>query len=937
MTGVELSVLGPVSAARDGRPLDLGGPRQRAVLAVLVAAAPGTVGAGELIGQAWPDGAEVGPGTLHHYVSRLRSALEPDRRAGSPPEVLVRRGTGYALAVDPGAVDAVRFTRAAARGSGALAAGRPAEAAGLLSGALGLWRGTAYADVADLAALVPAVARLTELRTAATEDLVDALLQAGRTAEAVGRAREHTASHPLRERGWELLALALYRSGRQADALAALATVRRILGEELGLDPGPGLAAVEAAVRAQEVPAAPAPPPARARALPLPLGDLVGRDADAAAADTDLDRSRLVTLTGPGGVGKTRLALAVAHRRAARGEDAALVRLDALDDPSLLPATVAAALGLPGAPDAAALADRVAGWAGLLVLDGCEHLVDSAAALVPALLGAAPGLRVLATSREALDVGGEQLHAVRPLSPEHAAELFTRRARTALPGRTPEDGETEDVRRICAGLDGLPLALELAAARVRVLSVRQLAGALDADPFAVLTDAPRDAPRSHRGLARTVEWSTRALPPVERSLFLRLACFAGDVDLEAVAAVLPGHPGPDAGPALALVTGLVRRSLLQVEPGPGPRRYRMLGTLRRFALDRAADGERAEARALHRRYVLRRVQAAERLLRGPDAAGALAGLLRDRAEHRAALASAEQAGDAGLLLDLAAALSWSWYRGGDIAEGRRALTRAVAAAEGVAADRDARVARALLGLGKLHYLAGDPDPAASALERAEVLADRTGEPAVAANARSWRAHVAGLTGPGPAAVALAEDAVEQAAAAGEPWVSAEALMTLGLTRRSTGTGGDPRPALEAAVAVAEGAGYAWGAVSSSWALMKAATDAGDSAGALAAAARMRAPLVADGDLTSWLVLVHSSAAVLARTGRAEEAATLAGAVQELGSRVGFAPERMDPVDGPREAAAVRDALDAAAYARAVAAGRSLSRDAVDDLLRSLLG
>jgi predicted ATPase len=666
----------------------------------------------------------------------------------------------------------------------------------------------------------------------------------------------------------------------------------------------------------------------------------VGRTVELCSVAADLEHARLVTLTGPGGVGKTRLALAVAHRWARRGDGVVLAELDALDDATLLPATVAAALGIPGVPDARRLAEVVGDRRVLLVLDNCEHLVDAVADLLTTLLARTGAVRVLATSRESLDVAGETVREIRPLDPRgDAVELFTQRVRAVLPGWTPDDAEQQAVLAICAGLDGLPLAVELAAARMRVLSAEQLADGL-ADRFALLGEAPRGAPRSQQGLERTVDWSYRALDARDRELFRRLAVFAGSFDLTAAAAVAsPSPSGGTSGVAatVPLLAGLVRRSLLSVRPGPGDRRYRMLETLRAFALERSSAAERDEVRALHRRHVVRRARTAERLIRGPGSAAAMAELRLDTPEHRAALASAIAARDDDALLDLSAALSWYWYRSGDLVEGRRALERAVATAGRPDPRSQVRRARALLGLGGLQYLAGEPMAAATVLGMAAEHADRGGDAAVRASATAWRAHMLSFTSPAGEALALAEDAVAQAAAVGEGWIEAEALMILGMALRSTGAQRDPRPALAAAVETAERAGYSWGAVSATWALMKAAADVGDLAGALGAAARMREPLEADSDVTSWLVLLHTTAAVLARTGRAVEAATLAGAVAAHGGRIGFDPARMDPVDGPREAAAVRDGLTSEVHRRAVAAGRELDRDQVDALLRRLLG
>ncbi|WP_369138668.1 BTAD domain-containing putative transcriptional regulator [Modestobacter versicolor] len=929
---LELQVLGPLAATLDGVPVDLRGPKQRAVLACLVAVSPRMVPADQLRADVWPGPGPPDVATLHYYVSQLRGALEPGRPRGQAPAVLVRRGPGYALQVPPDAVDAVRFEQLAARGCAALAAGDPATAVGSLTGALDCWRGPAYADVAGLPALAPDVVRLEELRLATTEALLDALLRTGRHAEVVGRAEEHTARHPLRERGWELLALALYRSGRQADALGALRTVRGVLAEELGLDPGPGLVAVERTVRSQApLPPAGAPAAPVAAALPTPLTDLVGREALAREVAAALATARLLTLTGPGGVGKTRLALEVAHRRR-DAEGPWFVELAALSDPTLLAATVADVLGLPGVADAARLAAVLGGRPGLLVLDNAEHLVDAVAELVGTVLPRCPGLTVLVTSREVLDVAGETTVDVPPLDPEgDAVELFTRRARAAAPGWTAAPGEVAVVRRIAADLDGLPLALELAAARLRVLSVEELAEGL-VDRFGLLRGR-RDAPDHQRGLAGTVAWSYRSLSAAEAELFRRLAVFPDGFDL-AGATALAGAGAP----AVELLSSLVRRSLVTTVPGPGPRRHRLLETLRSFAVAHSDPAEVAETAARHRRLVLQRSAAAARRARGREAARALDELRRGRPDQRAALASAAEAGDGEYLLDLCGALGWSWYRAGDIAEGlvatRTALTTAGDARPGDAAGC-ARRARAMAVLGSLSYLAADLDTAREVMPQAVRLARAGGDPAQAAHVEAWTAHLTSFGGDPAEVLATAEHAVAAAAACGERWVEAEALMILGMARRSTGAGG-ALPVLREAVAVAEDAGHAWGLISTTWALMKAAIDSGDLTEALTAGARMREPLEAEGDVTSWIVLLHTTACALALSGRTSDAALLAGAAAAHGDRVGFDPARMDPVDGPREAAAVRAALPPEEYERLTAEGRRWSRSEVSALLCALV-
>ncbi|VVJ18683.1 Transcriptional regulator [Amycolatopsis camponoti] len=630
---MQFAILGPVEARRpDGTSVPLGGPQLRGLLALLALDAGRVVSAGRLIdglhGDRPPEGAAE---ALQSQVSRLRRRL----RDGGAADGLVEFGpAGYRLAVDPQDVDVHRFERLAAE---ARATPDPAAKSALLTEALALWRGPALDGLAD----PPRAARLAELRLAATEDRVEADLALGRHEQLVAELRELAGEHPLRERLTAQLIRALHGSGRSAEALTAFAEIRERLADELGADPSPELADAHVAVlRAAE--------PAPARPVPVPLTGFVGRteldDLRGALAD-----ARLVTLTGPGGAGKTRLAI-----EAAAGE-ACFVELATTTD---VPRAVLAALGLreqgvlaPGVAGepadrlAAALADRSL----LLVLDNCEHVVAEAARLVRRLLGACAGLRVLATSREPLGLTGEKVVPVGALPAGAAARLFTDRAAAVAPGSVPDPGA---VARICAALDGLPLAIELAAARLRSLSADDIAARLG-DRFRLLSRGDRTAEPRHRTLRGVVEWSWDLLEPDEQRLAARFAVFVGGARLEAVERVCAepdAHRDTDPD-AEALFTGLVEKSFVEFADG----RYRMLETIRAFCAEHGDD-----RRAEHARYFLDLARAAEPKLRGADQLTALAALTAEHADLHAALrwSAAEEPETA---VRLIAALTWYWW------------------------------------------------------------------------------------------------------------------------------------------------------------------------------------------------------------------------------------------------------------------------------------
>ena len=667
----ELRLLGPVQVARAGRETGLGGPRPRAVLALLVLQAGRVVPAGRLVEEVWrgspPPGAAK---TLRSYVSRLRPVLAPDA-------ALEARGGGYVLSVDPGVVDAVRFEQLAGAGQEALGRGDPAAAAGWFGEALGLWRGPALAGMGEVEALAREAARLEELRLAAVEARIEADIGLGLHAEVTGELEALAGEHPLRERLWRLLVLALYRAERQADALAAYRRAREMLAGELGLEPGEELRRLEQAVLRQEVPAA--PPPARGN-LPAPLTSFVGREQDLARVEELLGRARLVTLTGTGGTGKTRLALEAGARMTGRFADGVwLAELAGVADPGLVGVQVMGALGVRQAgsmPVLEALIWRLRPAELLLVLDNCEHLLDACAELAGVLLRAAPGLRVLATSREPLGTAGEVACAVSPLGlpPEAAGaqeagrapavRLFLDRGMAARGSTGGGVAPVAVAERICRKLDGLPLAIELAAARLGTLSAAEIEAHL-ADRFRFLARRrPAGDPR-HQALRAAMDWSYDLLSAEERRVLSELSVFAGTFGLAQAAEVCSGG---DHLAGLEVIDRLAGKSLVAADPAEDGTRYRLLDTVRYYAADRLAEASGTEA--ARDRHAAAFAGLAERERRR-------AVLSRDQDNFRAALEwSLSRGHPAGLRL--ARGLGDFWLGRGLLQEGRGWLERALA-------------------------------------------------------------------------------------------------------------------------------------------------------------------------------------------------------------------------------------------------------------------
>jgi predicted ATPase/DNA-binding SARP family transcriptional activator len=627
---VEFLILGPLEARVDGRPQPLGGRRQRALLAVLLLAGGQAVSRDRLVEEVW--GADA-PTTAAHaaqvYISRLREILGSDAVLTSP-------GPSYSV---PAATDARRFEELLAEG--------------LLDEALALWRGPVLADLAYEGLAQTEIARLEELRLTALEERTDGELAAGRHRELVAELEALVAEHPLRERARGQLMLALYRSGRQADALEIYREGRRRMVDELGIEPGEQLRALEGAILRQDPGLRVEDPELRGRRhLPAPATSLVGRLTEVAEVTALLrSEARLVTLTGPGGTGKTRLAIQSADELRADFPDGVhFVDLSALRDPDLVGPTIAVALRTD--PDA--LAGHLRERRLLLVLDNFEQ-VDAAAPLVAELIGAAPGLKALVTSRGRLRLYGEHHYPVGPLASPDDVELFRARARAIRRGF---DAKPEKVAEVTARVERLPLAIELVAARVDEVSLDAMIEALGVLELAA--EGPRDAPARHQTLRATIDWSYDLLDEEARTLFARLGVFAGGCDDEAALAV--------AGDGTAR---LAERSLLRRDAD----RWTMLETIRERALERLGDA--ADVRRRHGEHYVVVAEASETELKGAEQREWGERIEREHDNMRAALTwSLEH--DRTLALRFAAGLGWFWYTHGHGAEGVRWLERALA-------------------------------------------------------------------------------------------------------------------------------------------------------------------------------------------------------------------------------------------------------------------
>ncbi|OXM49550.1 BTAD domain-containing putative transcriptional regulator [Amycolatopsis alba] len=787
---MQIGMLGPFEVrADDGVLADVPGARLRGLLIALALEPGKVVPKATLVDWIWGEQPPAdATNALQRLVSRLRKVL--------PEGVVEGQTDGYRLKVEPDAVDAVRFERL-------LGQGRGGEEPGRLREALALWRGAAMQDVGlqDSDAFDAAVTRLEGLRLTAFEDRFDAELDLGHGAKLVTELTDLAAAHPLRERLVAALMRALAATGRDTDALLVYQRTREALADELGVDPSPELSAVHVALLRGELGRREENRKTNVRAE---LTSFVGKDADVAKVRELVAEHRLTTLIGPGGSGKTRLASETARTLLSDLPDGAwLVELAAIGadggtggGKSIAQATLAG-LGLrdallgdssnaePVERVIAAIRDREV----LLILDNCEHVIEQAAAFAHRVLGECRRLRILATSREPLGITGEALWQVVPLAlpdpraapgeieSSPAVRLLRDRASAVRKDFVADEATLSTMARVCRVLDGMPLAIELAAARLRTMSIDQLANRLD-DRFRLLTGGSRTALPRHRTLRAMVDWSWELLTDAERTVLCRLSVFSGGASLEAAEHVCVSE-AVEQYEVLELLTSLTEKSLL-VAAGDAAPRYRMLGTIKEYAELRLAEaGESALARDAHLAYFIELTEAAEPMLRQAEQLEWLAKLNADHDNITSAMRGALAAAEAPAAMRLAAACGWYWWLSGHRTEGMELVSAAVE----VPGETPDEVAAVVYGLVSLFISSGfaDENTAAKWIHESYRLSQSGTEhhPLFGLVAALQRM----LTGAEP--VAAWEPVLEDE----NPWVRALARLHLGKLRITLGLPG----------------------------------------------------------------------------------------------------------------------------------------------------
>jgi len=897
----------------------LGGQKRRALLAVLLLDANSVVSGDRLIDALWGDSPpETARNTIQVYISQLRKLLPESALETAPP--------GYRLVIEPDNVDLFEFIRLSEEGRTALGAGDAAGGADTLRAALALWRGAPLADLAWEPFAQAEIVRLEELRLAALEDRIDADLALGRHGQLIGELEQLVAEHPLKERLRAQLMLALYRSGRQADALAVYQRARRTLVDELGIEPSDSLKQLELAILAHD-PAlsldAPLAAPPSPRQVPTPPTPLLGRESELAAL-ADLVRredARLVTLTGIGGIGKTRLALELVRRLAPEFQHgSAVVTLATLREPELVARTILEALAIPeaGQDPEEVLTAELQGTELLLLVDNFEQVLPAAGSIAR-LLDTTPGLKVIVTSRAPLHVAAEREFPVPPLADDEAAELFIARAHAANPNFVLSERNAGAVAEICTRLEGLPLAIELAAARTKLLPPVALLSRLG-NRLELLTGGRRDAPQHQQTLRMTLDWSYDLLEPDAQRLFARLGVFAGGCTLESAEAVCGGD-----GSVLEGLAALVDESLVrQRETDTGEPRFSMLEIVREYALERlSGSGDGDETRRRHLEHFVSLAEEAEPKLADRDQIAWFARLEDEHDNLRAALAFALDSDDPSSALRLAVGVRGFWQIHGYLVEGRQALESALAATPDVPSELRAK---ALNLSGILAGEQGEFDTARlrfrAALEDAHVV----GSTHVISSALVNLGNLAFFGGDLDAARDLFKESIEYFASLDDIRGQALAKENVGLMALTADDVPEAVTWLTAALELAREVGDDREIGAASRSLAAAMIELGDSAQATSLLAESLALARELGEPHGIAVCLDTFAGLAATAREVDRAATLFGASDAARASIGAQRQPDHQILYDRWLARTLAHLDTDTYSSHYEDGRSLTLD-----------
>ncbi|MGD9704530.1 MAG: BTAD domain-containing putative transcriptional regulator [Acidimicrobiia bacterium] len=779
-----ISVLGPVEIRRAGQLVPMPAGKSSELLVRLALDAGVVVRTDRLLDDLW------GADAVHTRRNTLQSKIVKLRRALGDPTVVVSRDGGYQLAVELSEVDALAVLGRVTEASSLFERGDDHGAAELCAATRRLFRGEILFGAGDGDWVVPYRARLEAARLQLIEIECSAQLRLGDLGEAIGELEPAVADFPFQESLWVLLITGLYRAGRQADALRSYQRVRERLADELGLEPGPELRRLEQQILSHEAsldvvrlgvgaPERDAP----VGNLPTMALELVGRDVEMAALAELLTTRRLVEIVGPGGIGKTAVAIATARAATASG-GVWLARLESATTADEVVDTLIAALGVTGGE--AALFDRLRSVDAVVVLDNCEHVVDAAADLVQHLLDTAPDIRILCTSQVPLDIDGEIVFELEPLALADAVELFTRRASTQRKNHALGSA-ADGVHELCRSLDGLPLAIELAAARTKTLSIAEITRRLD-DRFAVLSDPTSRRPERRRALKATIRWSYELLFPDDQRGLWALATFAGGAPLPAVEFVLEALDVPGRT-AIDVVGRLAGRSLLIADDdgASGQLRYRLLDSIRAFALEAMADARLTDvAQAAHARWFAEIARSSTKGVRSSGQADHLAVVRTERANIDAALGWCA-AHDPLLALRIVNGFGWAWVVLGD-SRGAQRILAALDAASGVASAYDR--ATALLLAAWLEASTGDLEHARDHIDQASALADAIGDVELQGRSAYYLAYVVSHDGDFWGGFELTERSRALYSGLDRPWdLAANALFA---TRAATSAGDEAR-------------------------------------------------------------------------------------------------------------------------------------------------